>query len=80
MVLGETSQMEAGNYMARKNSAGNMVLYKEHVNSSTEYMIPHEVYSGDMLIDSPVLVKVKGEWQELNSTADLEFLSSIGLV
>jgi len=80
VVLGETSLMEAGTYMARKNSEGNMVLYKEHVNSSTEYMIPHEVYSGDMLIDSPVLVKVKGEWQKVNSTADLEFLSNISFI
>ena len=80
VVLGETSLMEAGTYMARKNSAGNMVLYKEHVNSSKEYMIPHEVYSGDMLIDSPVLVKVQGEWQEVNSTADLEFLNNISFI
>lgn len=86
-VIGWTNMLEEGVYLARKNPAGNMILFKEHVHVKTiggveqsiKYLVPYEVYSGDMLVNSPVLTIENGIWQEINSTSDMDFLSSIGI-
>lgn len=65
VVIGRNASLDAGSYVVQKNSAGNQVLYKEHVENTTRYLIPVSRYTGDYIADSSVLNWVDGKWVAL---------------